>query len=814
MSVTRSRVLATIIAIGVLSFLVPERTFAQPKGTTAQPDAFDQAMAECRQLDEEFNKHTAAGEREAALALAQKQLPLERRTLELGLAKFPGDENAARQLASRVIGTLNYVANVVMLKKQFTEAKALYQESAERAATAYGEDNWRVREYRAFVVKLDQLAKMPPAQQDQFVQGTVARNKYFELTNKGDVAGAGQAIQSALENLKAVFGERHFEVAACLVNLATWNDVNNQPEVVAKIYVEALPILRSSLGAHPLTSEVINNQGLLALKKQDFPAAELLLREAYEMRRTTLTLNHANAADSALVLGITLFQLHRYQDAVPLLQYNREFLEQRLGANSPQLDNALFVLGQCLTRLGDYPGAEQSLDRVVNLRRAQGEETEPMLMALYRLGEVHKSSGAAAKGVATYEQAVAIARKILGPENIFLGTLLNDLGIQYYKLKSFSKAQPLFEEAIAVRKKSLGHDRDEQIAAITCNLGHVHRDRGELDKAETFYKAAIALAEANNFAGYVTQFGFELAGLHHLQKKYAEAEAGYRKSIEAIEKSQGPVGATGIRERLGALLVEQEKFAAAKTEYEQLLAIAHNAVGPDHAFSLGIEQKLASIYQKLGDQASVAKIVATAKARAERAVGSNNLKQLGLALMMHQDAKGSYPAAGSATATGPSRLSWRVHILPYLEQQSLYEQFKLDEPWDSTHNKTLLAKMPDVFKSPGTEAAGGKTGYLAVRGADTAFGDGAKGLSVRDFRDGMSNTVLVVEADPAAAVEWTRPADWQFDAAKPTAGLGTLRQGKFNVVFADGSVQSIPADISAEKLKPMLTPAGGDTVER
>ena len=73
--------------------------------------------------------------------------------------------------------------------------------------------------------------------------------------------------------------------------------------------------------------------------------------------------------------------------------------------------------------------------------------------------------------------------------------------------------------------------------------------------------------------------------------------------------------------------------------------------------------------------------VQQAREAARRLQCTSNLKQLGLALMMHQDAKGSYPAAGAATATGPSRLSWRVHILPFLEQQTLYEQFKLDEPW-------------------------------------------------------------------------------------------------------------------------------------
>src|SRR5207302_7296383 len=117
------------------------------------------------------------------------------------------------------------------------------------------------------------------------------------------------------------------------------------------------------------------------------------------------------------------------------------------------------------------------------------------------------------------------------------------------------------------------------------------------------------------------------------------------------------------------------------------------------------------------------------------------------------------PPAAIADINGRLLLSWRVAILPYLGQEGLYKQFHLDEPWDGPHNKRLLNFMPLVFRSPGgTNIARGKTCILAPVGDNLAF-DLTRGRSFADFSDGLSNTILVVEAAPERAVDWTRPRD-------------------------------------------------------
>jgi len=205
--------------------------------------------------------------------------------------------------------------------------------------------------------------------------------------------------------------------------------------------------------------------------------------------------------------------------------------------------------------------------------------------------------------------------------------------------------------------------------------------------------------------------------------------------------------------------------------------------------------------------------VQAARAAARRTVGMNNLRQLSLAMMIHENTSGSLPASAICDKDGKPLLSWRVAMLPYLEGQVLYEQFHLDEPWDSEHNKKLLENMPEVFASPNRDGKPGTTRYLVPTGAGTMFPAAAAGTKLADVADGLTNTILVVEAEPAKAVPWTKPEELTVNAEKPLTGLTHAEAEGFAVAFADGHVSWMPRDVAADVLKALFTPAGGEVVE-
>lgn len=205
------------------------------------------------------------------------------------------------------------------------------------------------------------------------------------------------------------------------------------------------------------------------------------------------------------------------------------------------------------------------------------------------------------------------------------------------------------------------------------------------------------------------------------------------------------------------------------------------------------------------------KAVKMTREAANRMKGQNNLRQLGLAVLNYESTYAHYPARATYDKNGKPMLSWRVTILPFIEQQALYMQFHLDEPWDSEHNKKLLAKMPEVYASPFDEKTlrDHTTYYQGFSGKD-AFFDGKNGTRIAFITDGTSNTIALVEA--SKAVPWTKPEDIPYDASKPLPKLGLRESKGFNAVFCDGSVRFIRNTIKAMTLRNLITRSDGNII--
>ncbi|MDE0735156.1 MAG: DUF1559 domain-containing protein [Pirellulaceae bacterium] len=206
--------------------------------------------------------------------------------------------------------------------------------------------------------------------------------------------------------------------------------------------------------------------------------------------------------------------------------------------------------------------------------------------------------------------------------------------------------------------------------------------------------------------------------------------------------------------------------------------------------------------------------VQSARHAARRMSSSNNLKQIGIALHNYHDSYKQFPVGESPTnkyKDGKPLLSWRVHLLPYLDQEPLYNKFKMDEPWDSPHNIQLLDQIPPVYVCPHYEL-GNRTVYQAPQGANTALGSGER-VRFRDITDGTSQTIAVIEAGPERAVPWTKPDGLTLDADDPVGSVAAENE-TFQVLFCDGSVQAISTAISADIFKWMTQINDGHPINR
>ncbi len=191
----------------------------------------------------------------------------------------------------------------------------------------------------------------------------------------------------------------------------------------------------------------------------------------------------------------------------------------------------------------------------------------------------------------------------------------------------------------------------------------------------------------------------------------------------------------------------------------------------------------------------------------------NDLQQIGIAAHNFHETRKQFPfpnGAADAPKEELDKLSWRVHLLPYLGHPELYDQFKLNEAWDSSHNKALLEKMPNIYRLS-NDAKPGHTQYVSPVGKGfLAEGVGRKAF--KDVLDGSSNTIMVLTVKPEKAVPWTKPGGFVFDPEKAKDILGGSPTG-FWALLCDGRVRSFGGDLDPKSLKALLTIAGGETIE-
>jgi len=190
----------------------------------------------------------------------------------------------------------------------------------------------------------------------------------------------------------------------------------------------------------------------------------------------------------------------------------------------------------------------------------------------------------------------------------------------------------------------------------------------------------------------------------------------------------------------------------------------------------------------------------------------NNLKQIGLAMHNYAAANDHLPPPVlHGGKSGHVPYSWRVAILPFLEQSDLYNSYNFDEPWDGPNNRKLLERMPGIYGYPGPGGTDKThTAYFVFTGPDTILGKGEK-PSFADVTDGLSNTLMVVEA--RREVPWTKPEDIPFDPQVPLPQLGGFTPDGFNATFGDGSVRYIKKSIQPSVLKALITRASGEVID-
>jgi hypothetical protein len=203
----------------------------------------------------------------------------------------------------------------------------------------------------------------------------------------------------------------------------------------------------------------------------------------------------------------------------------------------------------------------------------------------------------------------------------------------------------------------------------------------------------------------------------------------------------------------------------------------------------------------------------------------NNLKQISTALLLYRDANGSFPPSARVDGNGNGTLSWRVLILPHIEEVQLYRTFDLSKSWNSPGNRAATSTSIVEYLCPDEPSNAPTTNYFAITGPKTAWRQG-RGVTKQEIGDGPENTIVVIEAH-RPKVNWAEPSDLTFEdavelLAKP-ASVGDghpIDHGFFfkpatyrNVAFADGSAMNIKVPLSRDMAEALLTANGREHID-
>jgi tetratricopeptide (TPR) repeat protein len=349
-------------------------------------------------------------------------------------------------------------------------------------------------------------------------------------------------------------------------------------------------------------------QGLAALYEKNFPKAEQLLTQSYQMRKNAFQ-------DAAFFLGQALYEQGKYSEAVN--KFQEVFV---LKHDDPVVLN---WLGNSLLEAGRYGEAEPLLKRVLDINeKGPGKDNPSTATSLNNVAVLYYDLGRYDEAEPLLKRALAIDGKTLGENHPGTAADLNNLAELYRTQGRYSEAEPLYKRALAIREEALGKEHPTTTISLNC-LASFYYQQGRYSMAEPLYKRALAIREKTLGKDHPSTAVVlnNLALLYFMQGHYSEAEPLYKRALDIDEKALGenhPSTATDLN-NLAELYKTQGHYSEAEPLYKRTLDIYEKMLGSDHPNVAMALENYAALLRKTNREEEAAKLESRAKEIREKA---------------------------------------------------------------------------------------------------------------------------------------------------------------------------------------------------
>jgi tetratricopeptide (TPR) repeat protein len=412
--------------------------------------------AEVETLDADVDPLYREGRFDEAIALAERALSIQERTLG---PEHPGVVNAINNLALLYRAAGDYVA-----------AETLFERVLEITTDTLGPRD------PAIAITINNLGML-----------------YWE---QGDHARAARYLDKALSIWERSLGPDRPEVAVSLSNLASLYRKTGNFERAEPLYEKALSIWEKS--PDPIHDQLVDVLHSLAAIRQgngDYERAESFLKRALALEEKAHGADHTETAVALSNLASLYYGSGDYARARPLLERVLAIMEGARGPDHPDVASALSNLASVHAAMGKPASAEPLYERALEIRsEALGSDHLAVAASLENLASLYRAQGEFARSRPLCERALVIRVANHGPEHLDVARITSDLGATHWELGDFAIAEPLFERALLIREKALGPEHPA-VATSVDNLASVYLAQGHHARAKPLYEAALAIRE-------------------------------------------------------------------------------------------------------------------------------------------------------------------------------------------------------------------------------------------------------------------------------------------------------------------------------